>query len=206
MSLKRTVSPFRSTGLGMSASTRPPDMWLVPRLTWRSEFAPAGDAHAIDLGARNPWRDHIPHLTTYLHRNRSHVSVRRFAIGGEAVIRRLSGDRRIRYRFVDENRMQAAVGFEIDVDALTALLTLKILVACEDLSLIGAKPRAFSIAERNRAVSSHAKMAEIRDAVTRCRRLLHLRARGFAPLTFCQTKLLTSLRHPSKRFVPLSKP
>jgi hypothetical protein len=95
-------------------------------LDWRSEFAPSGDAHVIDLGARNPWRDHIPYLATYLHRHRSYVSVRRFAVGGEAVIRRPSGDRRIQYRFVDDEGAQAAVGFEIDVDALTAELDLTI--------------------------------------------------------------------------------
>jgi hypothetical protein len=93
-------------------------------LDWRSEFAPSGEGHTIDLGARNPWRDHIPHLTTYLHKHRSHVSVRRFAVGGEALIRRLSGDRRIQYRFVDGEGVQAAVGFEIDVDAFAAELDL----------------------------------------------------------------------------------
>lgn len=93
-------------------------------LDWRSEFAASGDGHIINLGARNPWRDHIPRLAAYLHRHRSHVSVRRFAVGGEAVIRRLSGDRRIQYRFVDDEGAQAAVGFEIDVDALAADLDL----------------------------------------------------------------------------------
>ncbi len=55
------------------------------------------------------------------------------------------------------------------------------------------KTPGISIAERSCAVSSHAKMAEIRDAVTRCRRLLHLRARGFAPLTQPAGKNLLAL-------------
>jgi hypothetical protein len=87
-------------------------------LDWRSEFVAQGEPRTIDLGTTNPWRRHVPQITSYLHRHRSHVSVRRFAPGGEAVIRRLSGDRRIQYRFVDDEAVPAAVGFEIDVDAL----------------------------------------------------------------------------------------
>ena len=45
---------------------------------------------------------------------------RRFAVGGDAVLRRLTGDRQIHYRFVGQDGAQAAVGFEIDVDGLVA--------------------------------------------------------------------------------------
>jgi peptide/nickel transport system substrate-binding protein len=41
-------------------------------------------------------------------------------------------------------------------------------------------------------------MAEIRDAVTRCRRLLHLRAQGFAPLTFGTAMRMNFLQSPFK--------
>jgi len=93
-------------------------------LNWHSGFIPHGEPIAVDLGARNPWRVAIPQLSTYLHRHRSHVSVRRFATGGEAVIRRLTGDRRVRYQFVGPDSAPAAVGFEIEVDGLAALLDL----------------------------------------------------------------------------------
>lgn len=93
-------------------------------LDWRSGFVPHGEPSHLELGARNSWRESIPQISTFLHRQRSHVSVRRFAVGGEAVIRRLTGDRRIRYRFVDAGSEAAAVGFEIEVDGLQALLDL----------------------------------------------------------------------------------
>jgi ankyrin repeat protein len=48
------------------------------------------------------------------------------------------------------------------------------------VAVTSAKPRAISGASRIDPVSVHATMAEIRHAVTWCRRLLHLRARGFA--------------------------
>jgi hypothetical protein len=93
-------------------------------LDWRSEFVSSGEPTYVELGARNPWREPIPQLSAFLHRYRSHVTLRRFAIGGDAVIRRLTGDRRIHYRFVDPRGEQAAVGFEIEVDGLLTLLDL----------------------------------------------------------------------------------
>ncbi|HVY88816.1 MAG TPA: protein DpdJ [Hyphomonadaceae bacterium] len=93
-------------------------------LDWRSEFAPSGEPTHVELGARNPWREPIRELAAFLHRYRSHVTLRRFAVGGDAVIRRLTGDRRIHYRFVDSRGEQAAVGFEIEVDGLLTLLDL----------------------------------------------------------------------------------
>ena len=88
------------------------------RLNWASEFIPFGEPVAIDLGYRNPWRDQITGVSAYLHRFRSHVAVRRYAPSGEALLRRVGSDRRIRYRFTDDEGNPAAVGFEIDVDAL----------------------------------------------------------------------------------------
>jgi hypothetical protein len=93
-------------------------------LFWDSRFAPVGDSAELDLGGRNPWRDYIPRIGAYLHSLRSHVAVRRFASDGEAVVRRLQGDRRVCYRFVDRDGAPAAVGFEIDVDALAVDLDL----------------------------------------------------------------------------------
>lgn len=93
------------------------------RLEWRSQFAPIGEPASLDLGARNPWRTHVRGISAYLHRFRSHVATRRFAIGGEAILRRLQGDRRINYEFQDRGA-RAAVGFEIDVDALAVDLDL----------------------------------------------------------------------------------
>lgn len=93
------------------------------RLEWRSQFVPVGEPTVLDLGARNPWRDHVRQISTYLHRFRSHLATRRFAIGGEAVLRRLRGDRRISYAFVDGEN-PAALGFEIDVDGLSVELDL----------------------------------------------------------------------------------
>lgn len=93
-------------------------------LNWRSGFVPQGAPTAIELGARNPWREPIPQLSAYLHRYRSHVTLQRFAVGGDAVIRRLTGDRQIHYRFVGDDGAQAAVGFEINVDGLLANLDL----------------------------------------------------------------------------------
>ncbi|MBW4091716.1 MAG: DEAD/DEAH box helicase [Proteobacteria bacterium] len=94
------------------------------RLDWRSGFVPQGESTDIELGARNPWREPIPQLSAFLHRYRSHVTLQRFAVGGDAVIRRLTGDRQIHYRFVGDDGAQAAIGFEIDVDALLAHLNL----------------------------------------------------------------------------------
>ncbi len=93
-------------------------------LDWRSGFVPQGEPTAIELGARNPWREPIPTILAYLHRYRSHLTLRRFAVGGDAVLRRLTGDRQIHYRFVGQDGAQAAVGFEIDVDGLSAHLNL----------------------------------------------------------------------------------
>lgn len=93
------------------------------RLDWRSQFEPVGEPALLDLGARNPWRRHIREISTYLHRFRSHVTTRRFAVGGEAVLRRLRGDRRIQYAFT-QGQAPAALGFELDVDGLAIDLNL----------------------------------------------------------------------------------
>lgn len=94
-------------------------------LDWRSSFVPYGEPATVEPGARNPWSEPLPLISVYMHRHRNHVSVRRFAPGGEAVIRRVAGDRRIAYRFVEDDGTAAAVGFEIDVDGLSALLDLR---------------------------------------------------------------------------------
>lgn len=91
---------------------------------WRSEFVPQGDPLSIDPSPRSPWRRHVSKISFYLHRHRSNIGVRRFATGGEAILRRQSGDRRIRYRFIDDEGATAAIGFEIEVDALSLQLNL----------------------------------------------------------------------------------
>lgn len=93
-------------------------------LKWHSGFTPSGDSGVIDIGPRNPWRAHVAELAAFLHRQRSHVTVRRAATGGEAILRRPSGDRRISYYFEDATGARAAIGFEIEVDALVLRLDL----------------------------------------------------------------------------------
>jgi hypothetical protein len=94
-------------------------------LNWRTQLVAHGAPILVDLAANDPWRAHIGQIAFYLHGYRANLSVRRFAPDGEALLRRVHGDREITYAFVGEEGAPAAVGFEIDVDALQIRLDLR---------------------------------------------------------------------------------
>ncbi len=92
---------------------------------WRTQFIKQGEPVSAQLPARDPWRPHVRDIAFFLHSRRASVGVRRFAPSGEAVIRRLAGDRKITYDFVDAEGAPSAMGFEIEVDAFQLGLDLQ---------------------------------------------------------------------------------
>ena len=95
-------------------------------LTWASGFADNGAPVSIPPPPRTAWRGIVRNLSLFLHQFHSSVSVRRFATGARAQIKRPGGDEQIvDVSFVTESGRPAALGYEFETDGLALTLRLK---------------------------------------------------------------------------------
>lgn len=94
-------------------------------MVWASGFQPNGEAVDIAAPAKTAWRGLIPEVRLYLQAFRSSVSVRRFAVGARAELIRPRGvEQRVDVRFVDDEGLPAALGYEFETDGLALTLAL----------------------------------------------------------------------------------
>ena len=94
-------------------------------LVWASGFVGTGNPVSIPTPTRTAWRGIVRNLRLYLHQFHSGVSVRRFATGSRAQIKRLPGNEQIvDVRFIDESGRPAAIGYEFETDGLALTLGL----------------------------------------------------------------------------------
>ena len=91
---------------------------------WQSSFEFIGDPYIVELPKRSFWSKTLPHLEFFLHRFSTAATQRRFALEGQAEIRRRSGVSNVKFRLVDCDGCSAAVGFAYDTDALLVPLNL----------------------------------------------------------------------------------
>ena len=92
-------------------------------LAWASGFADNGDPVLIPPPLRTAWQGMVRNLRLFLHQFHSSVSVRRFATGARAQVRRPRGEEQIvDVSFVNRSGWPAAVGYEFETDGLALTL------------------------------------------------------------------------------------
>lgn len=105
-------------------------------MRWCSYFQQNGQPMLIDVPPRTLWSEWIEGVQFFLHRRQASVSVRRFAYGASASVRRMEGskylDHPVEVRFTDHLSQPAALGFEMEVDAIVIDLRLPTLEALRD--------------------------------------------------------------------------
>ena len=93
------------------------------RLDWRTQIVARTAGLALTLPKNDPWAGLVSQVRFFTHQNLSPVEVRRFAVASDAEIKYRDG-RSVRKTFTFEaDEMQAAVGFNIAVDALCLRLS-----------------------------------------------------------------------------------
>lgn len=88
------------------------------RFEWHRRFRPNGDAVPLPLPQRSAWREILREPSAYLHRFDSNVAVTRFAHRAVANVVNDAGRTRVDVRLDTADGKPAAVGFELEVDAL----------------------------------------------------------------------------------------
>lgn len=91
---------------------------------WLSGFEVQGDAITIPISNKYSWGGVISDIKFYLHKFRGSVLVRRFTHKANAVIRQNQSERLIEVNYRDANEMDAAIGYETEVDGFYLDLTL----------------------------------------------------------------------------------
>jgi hypothetical protein len=95
------------------------------RMTWASGFETQGQPVEIAPPARTAWRGLVRHVHLHLQQYRASVSVRRFARGARAEVKRSANvEQFVDVTFIDDAGVPAAVGFAFETDGLSVGLTL----------------------------------------------------------------------------------
>jgi hypothetical protein len=88
---------------------------------WRTQLGPAAEGRTLPVPEHGAWPDILFGATAYTHNQRTHVRVRRFALGADASVRTREGDNQeFTIRFVDSEAGDRAValGFGMEVDGI----------------------------------------------------------------------------------------
>ena len=94
------------------------------RMEWASGFEGNGEPFELTPPPRTAWRGLVGSVRFYLHRFRASVTIRRFAIGARAELRRPNGDQFVDVHFTGPDGKPAAVGYEFETDGLALELAL----------------------------------------------------------------------------------
>jgi DEAD/DEAH box helicase/Helicase conserved C-terminal domain len=89
-------------------------------LDWRSQLIPSDEGSSLELPQGSQWSEFVREIRAFTHNRRTHVEVRRFAIGARVNIRFKGGASLESYiRFADsQNGNTASVGFAESVDGI----------------------------------------------------------------------------------------
>ena len=87
-------------------------------LNWGGEIFANGNALEIPIAKRSHWRELFDKVDLYFHRQRSFATVRRFAVSATASTKVNRQEFESEVEFIDANGQPAALGFELEVDAL----------------------------------------------------------------------------------------
>jgi len=95
-------------------------------LDWRSQFAPFDEGDRLESLETSAWKDLVSEIRAFTHTRRSHVEVRRFAVGARASIKFRAGnsvDTYIRFTNAGTHGI-ASIGFAKPVDGLAVRFNL----------------------------------------------------------------------------------
>lgn len=89
-------------------------------LIWKNQIYPAVDRGIVlDIPEGTVWRTMISDIQAYIHNHHSCATVRRFALGSEAVVKFSTGDSvETRINFIDSAKRPISLGFSQEVDAI----------------------------------------------------------------------------------------
>ena len=90
-------------------------------LLWHTQLGPVSQGRELPIPAHGAWKDLIVGANAYTHNQRTHVRVRRFALGSEASVRSRNGSvEEFNVRFVESEDVArpAALGFGLEVDGI----------------------------------------------------------------------------------------
>ena len=89
-------------------------------LEWSSQLIPIGDGLPLTAHSAQGWEEVIAQFEVYLHRFRSPITARRFALGATATLRieGVQDEQIVHTRFTTDAGEPAAIGFEQEVDGL----------------------------------------------------------------------------------------
>ncbi len=118
----RSVPCFRP--LRFHPTEVPPNVRATSKgfLRWRSQIFATATGNRYNVPRNSPWSLVIDHIEFYTHMQNSHVTVRRFAVGGHAHVGLIRGhdtERQVEITFRQGNTTETAgVGFTQDVDGI----------------------------------------------------------------------------------------
>mgnify|MGYP002716654907 CR=1 FL=1 len=128
-------------------------------LQWASGFGEHGEPVSIRPPARTAWRGLVRDLRLFLHQFRASVSVRRFATGARAQLKRARGvEQIVDVTFVDASGDPAAVGYEFETDGLALRVGFKSEYELAGLAFEPGLQRALSALLYKRLVEDHAEL------------------------------------------------
>ncbi|MBF9235121.1 protein DpdJ [Microvirga alba] len=128
-------------------------------LQWASGFAEHGEPVSIQPPARTAWRGLVRDLRLFLHQFRASVSVRRFATGARAQLKRARGvEQIVDVTFVGVSGDPAAVGYEFETDGLALRVSFKPEHELADLAFEPGLQRALRALFYKRLVEDHADL------------------------------------------------